>query len=358
MIGRPLQHGGEVYYAAFSSNGKRLVTCGKDHTACLWDTRTCEPIGKRLRHDDIVTLGVFSLDGRTVATASLDGVVRVWDELGGMLGVLEYKRGHAWGLRFDPSGSLLVIAFYDRIMICDVSSQQEVSPAMYVESQLVRGDFPSALMFEKLMFVPLLDDRSVDDLVKLAQLHSGRQLNTKGGTVPVGRQQQQALWQDLRARYADEFAVPSQAMVAWRLKQLKLAYEAKQTAAVTFWLALELTESEWQPGETDSPDYFQRLNALAQFGRSAEATAAADSMAVRWPKEPGNLYACACVYALAAGASKGEAALAERYAARAVALLLQVTHSAYKDLVRTDADLDALRDRPDFQKLLKERSSN
>lgn len=56
-----------------------------------------------------------------------------------------------------------------------------------------------------------------------------------------------------------------------------------------------------------------------------------------------------------AGAVNGEVSLAERYDARAVALLRQAVRIGYTngERLRKDPDLDALRRRNDFRDLLK-----
>lgn len=134
---------------------------------------------------------------------------------------------------------------------------------------------------------------------------------------------------------------------------------ALQVAFGRRWLAAELSEVGWQPGERGNeklavPDYLQRLYALAQHGHNTDVTAAADALAARWPKDNDTLYNCACVHALAAGAVMGDAALADRYAARAVVLLRQAVAAGYKDgqHILKDSDLDALRGRKDFLDLL------
>jgi hypothetical protein len=97
----------------------------------------------------------------------------------------------------------------------------------------------------------------------------------------------------------------------------------------------------------------QRLYAFAQFGPHAGAVAAADALVIRWPKDADTLYGCACVHALAAGAVKADPALAERYAARAVALLRQAVAASFgdADTMSKDPDLQSLHGRSDFQEL-------
>jgi tetratricopeptide (TPR) repeat protein len=120
--------------------------------------------------------------------------------------------------------------------------------------------------------------------------------------------------------------------------------------------------ADWQQALTwnDNPQstaIFQRGLALAQVraGQADKAVALAEELA-RSPQAAANtLYDCACVCALAAGASK-DAATAERHAARAIGLLRDAIAKGYKDAahIKQDTDLDALRKRDDFQKLLAE----
>ncbi len=369
-IGKPLQHGkGETegpVFAALSPDGEYLVTCGADQTACLWRAKTAQPISPRLVHGGAVTCAAFSPTGQTVATASRDGTIRLWD-VGRRtsLGVLEQKAGDAWRLEFHPNGSLLLGVFEQNFVytlrIWDIVALQELSPAigggLIIASRFAgNGRVAFGPLRQMLDLSP--DTRSAGDLAKLAQLYSGRRLDVRGGTAPLNRGQLQALWQGLRAGYPKEFTVSPRAAVAWRIGEIQSASRCKEPYAIAFsrrWLAAELAESGWQTGERGNEDmdrgqYLQRLCALAQHGRYAEATASADSLATRWPNDGPTLYGCACVHALAAGAVKGDAVLA----ARAVALLRQAAIAGYRDGEHflKDPDLDALRRREDFIQLL------
>ena len=72
-IGEPLKgHEDGVMSAAFSPDGKRIVTASVDKTARLWDAATGKPIGEPLKgHDGLLcTSAAFSPDGKRIVTAS------------------------------------------------------------------------------------------------------------------------------------------------------------------------------------------------------------------------------------------------------------------------------------------------
>jgi hypothetical protein len=80
-IGEPLKgHRSIVFGAAFSPDGKRIVTVSVDKTARLWDAETRKPIGEPLTgHEGLVNSAAFSPDGRRIVTASADNTARLWD---------------------------------------------------------------------------------------------------------------------------------------------------------------------------------------------------------------------------------------------------------------------------------------
>jgi dipeptidyl aminopeptidase/acylaminoacyl peptidase len=79
--GKPLVgHADEVAIATFSPDGRRVVTASSDMTARIWDAATGAPVGDPLvGHEHRVVSAAFSPDGRRVVTASWDGTARIWD---------------------------------------------------------------------------------------------------------------------------------------------------------------------------------------------------------------------------------------------------------------------------------------
>ncbi len=109
-------HEGGVTSAAFSADGKRVVTASSDKTARVWNADgTGDPIVLR-DHQDVVTSADFSADGKRVVTASGDKRVRVWNADGtGEPLVLRGSDNPYLVATFSPDGKRIVaVAVYDK----------------------------------------------------------------------------------------------------------------------------------------------------------------------------------------------------------------------------------------------------
>jgi WD40 repeat protein/predicted Zn-dependent protease len=62
----------------FSPDGKYGLTVGADRTVRVWDAATLKPVGKAIDHKEPVTHAVFSPDGQQLLTATQDGTARLW----------------------------------------------------------------------------------------------------------------------------------------------------------------------------------------------------------------------------------------------------------------------------------------
>ncbi|WP_165982420.1 nSTAND1 domain-containing NTPase [Dankookia rubra] len=75
----PLRHEAPVLSAAFSPDGKKVLTVSSDGAAQLWSTATGELLGPPLRHEVPVLSAAFSSDGTKVFTVSGDGAAQLWN---------------------------------------------------------------------------------------------------------------------------------------------------------------------------------------------------------------------------------------------------------------------------------------
>src|SRR5207248_8896537 len=102
---------GQCLNVAFSPDGRRLVTGGKENTVKIWDVQTGKELHTLRGHNGDVYTVAFSPDreGRWVASAGVDSSVKVWDSRTGKM--LRNFRGHTGlvtSVAFIPDGTRLV----------------------------------------------------------------------------------------------------------------------------------------------------------------------------------------------------------------------------------------------------------
>ncbi|MEL7498163.1 MAG: protein kinase [Planctomycetota bacterium] len=80
-----LQHetGEEVLRIRVSDDGLRLLTCGRDDTARIWDSRTGKQLGTTIQHQHDVLDCCFLKSAALVATVSVDQTLGIWDGFSG-----------------------------------------------------------------------------------------------------------------------------------------------------------------------------------------------------------------------------------------------------------------------------------
>lgn len=108
------KHSASLTSAAFSSNGKFIVTTSKDNTAILWDAASGRSLHVLRGHTDWLTGAAFSPDNTVVATCSWDHTARLWDvETGRLLHILSGHRGPVNKVGFNSDGKFLITASMD-----------------------------------------------------------------------------------------------------------------------------------------------------------------------------------------------------------------------------------------------------
>ncbi len=66
-------------FAAFSPDGRSIVSVGDDGACKLWDVASAKCLLTFDENEDWVNFAVFSPDGRSIVSAGDDGTLRLWD---------------------------------------------------------------------------------------------------------------------------------------------------------------------------------------------------------------------------------------------------------------------------------------
>lgn len=107
-------HTDQLTTVAFSPDGGRIATAGRDQTAKVWDAETGQELFNLSDHTRTITSIAFSPDGNMLATGGEDGFVILWNmETGGRLSVLNGNSA-VRDLAFNPAGDRLATVNADQ----------------------------------------------------------------------------------------------------------------------------------------------------------------------------------------------------------------------------------------------------
>ena len=114
--------------AAYSPDGREIVSASSDRTIRIWDAVTGECKQVLEGHTFAVSSAAYSPDGREIVSASWDKTIRIWDAVtGGCKRVLEGHTDWAHSAAYSPDGREIVSASSDKtIKVWNADDSREV----------------------------------------------------------------------------------------------------------------------------------------------------------------------------------------------------------------------------------------
>jgi WD40 repeat protein/serine/threonine protein kinase/tetratricopeptide (TPR) repeat protein len=277
----PLRHAGAVQQVLFSPDGRLILTVtaggpASRDTVQVWDAAGGVPVGEPLVHAQGVFDVVFSPDGRRVATSGLDGGVRLWDVATGRKVLAPVGHTAAiFQLAFSPDGRRLLTGSHDSTArLWDADTGQPIAvfghagPVIQVAfagdgHSIVTGCADGAVRTWRLE----PDPRPADDWTALARVLSGGRADP-GSAAPVSLSAIEQTWQELRAKYPQDFGTSRQEQTRWHRAAAEEALRKKAGPAALTHLGrlVEINPAGW-------PDRLTRARLLARLERWDEAEA-------------------------------------------------------------------------------------
>lgn len=129
-VAQPLGHAGYVYGVAISADNKLVATASLDYTIRVFDSTTAGLIYTLKHHRDSAFCVAFSLDGKRLVSGGRDGTVQLWDMATGERISGTRTAGFVFRLAVSPHGAHFAsISHYSaRGQVWDMASGSPVFP--------------------------------------------------------------------------------------------------------------------------------------------------------------------------------------------------------------------------------------
>ncbi len=345
-------HFDRVTSVAIAPDGRTALSGSLDQTLKLWDLATGKELSNFTGHSGPVTSVAIAPDGRTALSGSWDKTLKLWDMATGKeLRTFTGHYGTVESVAIAPDGRTVLSGSYDRtVRLWDFTrgvAHRAFEPrvaAARARLQQAGGDPAALATLGEWYAFRGLDHWAVELL--------GRARERGAAVAPL-----------------------TLARCYWNLNRYSLARREFQIAleqsidlgerTYLGWCVQAIdTEAEREAERERQNEAFaaaqalaqvlerraNRANTLVQKGLVAEAVAEVAELTMHPSWNAGKWYDFACVYSLASA----KIADKKKYADRAMELLQQAVKSGWNNAQHTakDTDLDPLRDREDFKKLL------
>ncbi|MBI4660817.1 MAG: protein kinase, partial [Verrucomicrobia bacterium] len=242
-------------YVGFSPDGKRVVAATMDNSVHMLDAQTSRLVVSFPTQTQAGSLGrvVFSPDSRRLLTEAAERT-RIWDAATGKpLTPILRNVGIEWFNSFSRDGRLVLTAGAGRIVARDENGWPRVwdaqkgepitprpPPRYSVGCAELSSDARRVLMacYDGHARVWELNEerRPAEDLVLLARVLSGQEIDANGSLSPLEPAALSNAWQRLRLKYPAAFTTTTDDLVRWNWDESEAAAKAKQWSGALFHL--------------------------------------------------------------------------------------------------------------------------
>jgi WD40 repeat protein len=217
VTGKPLmslRDGSRDLDAIFSDDGRRILTWSRyrsrvpePHSARVWDAATGQPLAPQMWHRDRIRSAAFSKDGRFVLTGGEDQTAQLWDAATGqaILAPLMLP-AQVEEVGFSPDGTLFWTYSSRRLRLWERATGVPVTPEIRL-----RGISEAAWSSDSAHFATWSKDdgirvwditpgsRSVESMTNLARVLSSHRLaGDTGSFIPLSVDQLRKAWEAVK----------------------------------------------------------------------------------------------------------------------------------------------------------------